>query len=115
GSSLKDMIRENLVAERVAIESYLEMIQYLGDRDPTTRRMLEGILAVEEEHADELADMLSSESHARRVRRRLVTKTDARPGVRFLWEDRRMRQTPHITLVSARNDSRSMSRKGKAR
>jgi bacterioferritin len=55
------MIRENLVAERVAIESYLEMIQYLGDRDPTTRRMLEGILAVEEEHADELADMLSSE------------------------------------------------------
>ncbi|WP_428852168.1 ferritin-like domain-containing protein [Imbroritus primus] len=61
GDSLKDMIRENLVAERVAIESYLEMIQYLGDRDPTTRRMLEGILAVEEEHADELADMLSSE------------------------------------------------------
>jgi len=61
GRSLKDMIRENLVAERVAIESYLEMIQYLGDRDPTTRRMLEGILAVEEEHADELADMLSSE------------------------------------------------------
>src|SRR5690606_28636473 len=49
GRSLKDMIRENLVAERVAIESYLEMIQYLGDRDPTTRRMLEGILAVEEE------------------------------------------------------------------
>lgn len=61
GRSLKDMIRENLVAERVAIESYLEMIQYLGDRDPTTRRMLEGILAVEEEHADELADMLSGE------------------------------------------------------
>lgn len=62
GTSLKDMIRENLVAERVAIESYLEMIQYLSDRDPTTRRMLESILAVEEEHADELADMLSSES-----------------------------------------------------
>lgn len=61
GRSLKDMIRENLVAERVAIESYLEMIQYLSDRDPTTRRMLEGILAVEEEHADELADMLASE------------------------------------------------------
>lgn len=55
--SLTDMIRENLVAERLAIESYREMVQYMGDRDPTTRRMLEEILAVEEEHADELADM----------------------------------------------------------
>lgn len=56
--SLTDMIRENLVAERIAIESYREMVQYMGDRDPTTRRMLEEILAVEEEHADDLADML---------------------------------------------------------
>ncbi|MDW3687564.1 ferritin-like domain-containing protein [Cupriavidus sp. CV2] len=56
--SLTDMIKENLVAERIAIESYREMVQYLGERDPTTRRMLEEILAVEEEHADELADML---------------------------------------------------------
>ncbi|WP_081861977.1 ferritin-like domain-containing protein [Cupriavidus sp. SK-3] len=56
--SLSDMIRENLVAERIAIESYREMVQYMGDRDPTTRRMLEDILAVEEEHADDLADML---------------------------------------------------------
>ncbi|MGO4814807.1 bacterioferritin [Cupriavidus sp. 2MCAB6] len=56
--SLTDMIRENLVAERIAIESYREMVQYMGDRDPTTRRMLEEILAVEEEHADELADLL---------------------------------------------------------
>ena len=61
GRTLQDMIRENLMAERIAIESYLEMIQYLGERDPTTRRMLESILAVEEEHADDLADMLSSE------------------------------------------------------
>lgn len=60
GESLEDMIRENLVAERIAIESYLEIIQYLEDRDPTTRRMFEDILAVEEEHADELADMLAS-------------------------------------------------------
>jgi bacterioferritin len=58
-SSLLEMIKENLVAERIAIESYREMVQYLGDRDPTTRRMLEEILAVEEEHADELADMLA--------------------------------------------------------
>ncbi|WP_454719626.1 MULTISPECIES: ferritin-like domain-containing protein [Cupriavidus] len=58
GKSLADMIRENLVAERVAIESYLEMVRYIGERDPTTRRMLEEILAIEEEHADELADML---------------------------------------------------------
>ena len=56
--SLVDMIKENLVAERIAIDSYLEMIRYIGDRDPTTRRVLEQILAVEEEHADELSDML---------------------------------------------------------
>jgi len=56
--ALKDMIRENLVAERIAIESYREMIQFFGDKDPTTRAMLEGILATEEEHADELADLL---------------------------------------------------------
>ena len=58
GATLADMIREDLVAERIAIDSYREMVQYLGDRDPTTRRMLEEILAVEEEHADELADLL---------------------------------------------------------
>lgn len=55
---LVDMIQENLVAERIAIDSYLEMIRYIGDRDPTTRRVLESILAAEEEHADELSDML---------------------------------------------------------
>ena len=58
GSSLKDMIRENVVAERIAIDSYRQMIEYIGDNDPTTRRMLEGILAMEEEHADDLADFL---------------------------------------------------------
>ncbi|MES2535879.1 MAG: ferritin-like domain-containing protein [Pseudomonadota bacterium] len=56
--SLGEMIKENLVAERVAIESYSEMIRYLGDKDPTSRRMLEQILAVEEEHAEELVDLL---------------------------------------------------------
>jgi bacterioferritin len=58
-ASLEDMIRENLVAERIAIESYREMIAFFGDRDPTTRAMLENILSVEEEHADELADLLA--------------------------------------------------------
>lgn len=59
GTSLIDMIREDLVAERVAIDSYREMINYLGDDDPTTRRMLEEILATEEEHAEDLVTLLS--------------------------------------------------------
>ena len=53
-----DMIREDLVAERIAINSYRDMIRYLGADDPTTSDILKGILAVEEEHADELADLL---------------------------------------------------------
>ena len=57
GESLADMIKENLVAERIAIDSYRDMIRYLAHNDPTTRRMLEGILAIEEEHADEMADL----------------------------------------------------------
>lgn len=56
---LADMIREDLVAERVAIASYQEIVRWLGDKDPTTRRMVEGILAVEEEHADDLLTLLS--------------------------------------------------------
>lgn len=58
GTTLTDMIRENLVAERIAIDSYREMISYLGTNDPTTRRMLENILANEEEHAEDLSSML---------------------------------------------------------
>ncbi len=58
GSTLADMIKENLVAERIAIDSYRDSIRTLDDQDPTTRRMLEAILAVEEEHADDLADLL---------------------------------------------------------
>jgi len=58
GADLKDMIKENLVAERVAIESYREMIAYIGEDDPTTRRILEDILASEEEHADDLVSLL---------------------------------------------------------
>lgn len=58
GKTLPDMIRENLVAERIAIDSYRDMVIYLGDRDPTTSDLLKQILAVEEQHADELADLL---------------------------------------------------------
>src|SRR6516225_8082056 len=58
GISLLEMIQEDLVAERVAIESYSEIIRYLGNDDPTSRRMLEEILAKEEEHADDLRTLL---------------------------------------------------------
>lgn len=58
GTELLDMIREDLVAERIAIESYREMVSFLADHDPTTRRMLEDILAAEEQHADEMASLL---------------------------------------------------------
>ena len=58
GSTLREMIKEDLVAERVGIETYREMINWLGDRDSTTRSMLEGILAVEEEHAEDMSSML---------------------------------------------------------
>ena len=58
GDTLASMIKEDLVAERIAIDSYRDIIKFLGDQDPTTRRMMEGILAVEEEHADDLADLL---------------------------------------------------------
>ncbi len=58
GTSLMDMIKEDLVAERIAIDSYRDFVQYLDNKDPTTRRLLESILAVEEEHADDMADLL---------------------------------------------------------
>ena len=58
GSDLRDMVRENLVAERIAIDSYREMINFIGDKDTTTKRILEQILAQEEDHADDFADML---------------------------------------------------------
>src|SRR5262245_15235831 len=60
GENLVDMIKENLVAERVAIETYREMVRYFGDKDPTTRVLLERILAQEEEHANDMHDLLVS-------------------------------------------------------
>jgi bacterioferritin len=58
GSTLQEMIKEDLVAERIAIESYSEMIRFFGDGDPTSRRLMEEILAKEEEHANDLSDLL---------------------------------------------------------
>jgi len=58
GSNLKEMVLEDLIAERIAIDSYREIIQYIGESDPTTRRIFEDILAQEEEHADDMADLL---------------------------------------------------------
>ncbi len=60
GNSLVDMIKEDLIAERIAIESYTEMVRWFGDRDPTSRRMMESILAKEEEHADDMATLLET-------------------------------------------------------
>jgi bacterioferritin len=58
GNTLTDMIKEDLVAERIAIESYGEIIRYLGDNDPTSRRMMEEILAKEEEHAEDMRSLI---------------------------------------------------------
>ena len=58
GNTLTDMIREDLVAERIAIDSYSEIIRYLGDKDPTSRRLMEDILAKEEEHAEDMKTLL---------------------------------------------------------
>lgn len=58
GTTLLDMLKEDLIAERIAIESYTEIVRYIGDGDPTTRRLMEEILAKEEEHADDLANLL---------------------------------------------------------
>ena len=60
GESLVDMIKEDLVAERIAIESYSEIIRYLADNDPTSRRLMESILAKEEEHADDMKTLLEA-------------------------------------------------------
>lgn len=58
GDTLQDMIKEDLVAERIAIDSYRDLINYFGNDDPTSRRLMESILAVEEEHADDLVNLL---------------------------------------------------------
>jgi bacterioferritin len=69
GESVVEMLKEDLVAERIAIESYRDMITFFGDKDTTTKRMLEEILAVEEEHADDLADLLFAQPEDGAARR----------------------------------------------
>lgn len=64
GESLVDMIREDLVAERIAIESYSEIVRYLGENDPTSRRVMEEILAKEEEHAEDMRSLIQAVSEA---------------------------------------------------
>src|SRR5207248_7122488 len=68
GTTLVDMIREDLVAERIAIESYSEIIRYLGDKDPTSRRVMEKILVKEEEHADDMKTLLENLGEAETTR-----------------------------------------------
>ncbi len=69
GETLHDMIREDLIAERIAIESYSEIIRYLADDDPTSRRMLEEILAKEEEHAEDMKNLLATIGNEERPRK----------------------------------------------
>ncbi|HVU00706.1 MAG TPA: ferritin-like domain-containing protein [Polyangiaceae bacterium] len=64
GATLEDMLREDLVAERIAIQTYSEIVRWLEDDDPTTRRMMEEILAVEEEHADDLKNLMEKMSRS---------------------------------------------------
>ncbi len=78
GESLVDMIREDLVAERIAIESYNEIIRYLGDNDPTSRRVMEEILAKEEEHADDLKSLIETISHLEKQTREETQTTEQR-------------------------------------
>ena len=79
GSTLSEMLKENLIAERIAIETYREIVSYFGEKDPTSRRMIEDILAVEEEHADDLADLLFAMEPEGDIAQRLYFK-DEIPG-----------------------------------
>ena len=67
GPGLIDMIKENLIAERIAVDHYRELIRFFGEDDPTTKRMLEWILSVEEEHANDMTDLLSAHGGAGRA------------------------------------------------
>jgi bacterioferritin len=69
GQNLIDMIRENLIAERIAIETYRDLVRYFADKDPTTRILLEKILAQEEEHANDMHDLLVSHEGAPMLRK----------------------------------------------
>src|SRR3989441_11554562 len=78
GTTLMDMIREDLVAERIAIDSYSEIIRYLGTNDPTSRRVLEEILAKEEEHADDMKTLIETLAGIEDSNKSVTAKTDPR-------------------------------------
>ena len=80
GTSLADMIREDLIAERIAVETYREIIKFFGDRDPTSRTMMEEILSKEEEHADDMADLLFAVEPATGEGARPLYAADEVPG-----------------------------------
>jgi bacterioferritin len=79
GTSLVDMIREDLIAERIAIESYGEIIRYLGEKDPTSRRVMEEILAKEEEHAEDLKTLIEGVGAAEKQFSETRTSSEPRP------------------------------------
>jgi bacterioferritin len=78
GKDLVEMLEEDLVAERIAIDTYREIIQYLGNDDPTTRRMLEAILASEEEHAEDLSSLLEELGKKGEPAKSALSKSQAR-------------------------------------
>jgi bacterioferritin len=78
GGSLVEMIEEDLVAERIAIDSYREIVQYLGNDDPTTRRIMEAILAKEEEHAEDLKTLLEELGEKGEPAKRSLKKVEVR-------------------------------------
>jgi bacterioferritin len=81
GKTLADMVKEDLIAERIAIESYSDIIRFLGDKDPTSRRMLEEILAKEEEHANDMLDLMGQlAAHASGAKHDKDAQTDAPKG-----------------------------------
>jgi len=85
GDTLVEMIKEDLVAERIAIDSYAEIIRYIGHDDSTTTRMLEGILAMEEEHAEDLSTLLANMQKSRGARKSAksaAAKSPAKPAPR---------------------------------
>ncbi len=99
GESLADMIKENLVAERIAIQTYREMVNYFGDKDPTTRVMMEGILAQEEEHADDMADLLFAVNPTTEETTKLVNadEKDAGKKIETVNAPQAQTKTPGVT------------------
>ena len=114
GESLADMIKENLVAERIAIQTYREMVNYFGDKDPTTRVMMEGILAQEEEHADDMADLLFAVNPKTEEETKLVNadEKDAGKKVGTVNAPNAQTKTPGVTKSFDKKSSASKKSSG---